>query len=350
MKAKWLWALAAMGFQVLVLGFMAGQREWIARTGTTVWLRTAPIDPRDVMRGDYVRLDYDISRVEPARWGKGVGEQRGRYGGFRAGQPVFATLRVTEDGTAELVSLLSERPKDGLFLRGRTDSSWGSQMQVRYGIEALFMQQGTAQALEDQRRGQFSGVPIRAEVAVSSGGIAVLKSYRWDSLGITIAPENTNQIVPLAVPGGGPILGINAVRVTLKNHGPEELAIVNLPGNASFALVCEANWSPASARWVGASNAPAAPRPQDVVVLKPGESRTNRLDLLDPQWFVVPENRAGANGKAVPVRDLLANSGAGFRIEYRAPDRTACDGLPDAKLIWHGRLRSRLIWPSGQVD
>ena len=45
--------------QVGVLGFMAGEREWVAKTGTEISLRTAPIDPRDAMRGDYVRLDYE---------------------------------------------------------------------------------------------------------------------------------------------------------------------------------------------------------------------------------------------------------------------------------------------------
>jgi uncharacterized membrane-anchored protein len=54
---RWL-PVAVVVMQVAMLGFMAGEREWIAKMGTRISLRTAPIDPRDPMRGDYVRLDY----------------------------------------------------------------------------------------------------------------------------------------------------------------------------------------------------------------------------------------------------------------------------------------------------
>ena len=55
--------LTAVIMQVLVLAYMAGEREYILKTGTMIHLRTAPIDPRDIFRGDYVRLNYEISRI-----------------------------------------------------------------------------------------------------------------------------------------------------------------------------------------------------------------------------------------------------------------------------------------------
>ena len=55
--------IGAAALQFLVLAYMAGERELIFRTGQTIYLRTAPIDPRDVFRGDYVRLDYEISHA-----------------------------------------------------------------------------------------------------------------------------------------------------------------------------------------------------------------------------------------------------------------------------------------------
>ena len=70
MKTRFI--IGAIAFQLLVLGYIAGQREWILRTGRTVWLRTAPIDPRDVMRGDYVRLDYEVAHVSRALWKDGL--------------------------------------------------------------------------------------------------------------------------------------------------------------------------------------------------------------------------------------------------------------------------------------
>ena len=44
--------VAAVAAQLLVLGWMAFEREWVVRTGRVVYLRTAPVDPQDPMRGD----------------------------------------------------------------------------------------------------------------------------------------------------------------------------------------------------------------------------------------------------------------------------------------------------------
>jgi uncharacterized membrane-anchored protein len=55
--------LGAIILQVVVLAYMAGEREHILRNGKVILLRTAPIDPRDLFRGDYVRLNYEISRI-----------------------------------------------------------------------------------------------------------------------------------------------------------------------------------------------------------------------------------------------------------------------------------------------
>src|SRR5882672_4708697 len=66
MKARIL--IGCVALQFLILAVMAGQREWVRHTGRAVYFRTAPVDPRDVMRGDYVRLSYDISRVPRELW------------------------------------------------------------------------------------------------------------------------------------------------------------------------------------------------------------------------------------------------------------------------------------------
>ena len=61
--------VAAIVIQFAVLGWMAGQREWIVRTGPSVWLCTAPVDPRDPFRGDYVTLGYEISTIPAEKCG-----------------------------------------------------------------------------------------------------------------------------------------------------------------------------------------------------------------------------------------------------------------------------------------
>ena len=56
-------ALLVAGLQTGVLGYMIASRAAILRSGMEVLLKTAPVDPRDLLRGDYVILSYDISSV-----------------------------------------------------------------------------------------------------------------------------------------------------------------------------------------------------------------------------------------------------------------------------------------------
>ena len=54
--------ITAILAQVLILAWMAGQREWILRTAPRIWLRTAPLDPRDLFRGDYTTSPFSCKR------------------------------------------------------------------------------------------------------------------------------------------------------------------------------------------------------------------------------------------------------------------------------------------------
>lgn len=60
--------LAAIVCSVVLVGslvVMIQGRAAILRDGTEIVLKTEPVDPRDLMRGDYVRLGYtDISSID----------------------------------------------------------------------------------------------------------------------------------------------------------------------------------------------------------------------------------------------------------------------------------------------
>jgi uncharacterized membrane-anchored protein len=342
-------AIAAVVLQVLTLAYMAGEREWILHAGKTVWLRTAPVDPRDVMRGDYVRLVYDLSRVERPLWHDGLTDTNRIEELSRRRARVFASLRVGPEGRAEIVTLSDRRPAGGLFLRGRAESAWGNALQVRYGIEAFFMEQGRAEELEKQRLHERSGVPLNMEVALGRNGIGVLKGYRWEPLGITVEFDTlrrTNQS------GSFPAVQnlIIAANVELKNHGPDDIAIVDLPEGRSFALIPDMRWGETHYRWPGETNAVPQPQPESVVILKPGESHRTRLDLTRPQWFVENTAPDAKTKNAVALQEVEPNWNIRFRLEYRPPPVEASAGLPNAKLIYHSRLPSRGFNPLGMVD
>lgn len=123
----------------------------------TVLLKVVPIDPRDLMRGEYVILGYDFSRLpnEPIA---GLPEDWRE----RRGQQIFVTLVPDADGrhwTAGEFQL--DRPADGLYLEGRI----GSGSRIEYGIESFFVEEGQGKRYERAiRDGTLS-----ARVAVSKG-------------------------------------------------------------------------------------------------------------------------------------------------------------------------------------
>jgi uncharacterized membrane-anchored protein len=343
-----LFAIGAVALQVLALAYLAGEREWILRTGRTIWLRTAPVDPRDAMRGDYVRLDYEIARVDKSLWRDGLTRPTGTDVAPRGETRVYAALRVDPNGVAEVTSLSDRKPREGLFLRGALGRPTGWE-RVRYGLEAFFMEQGKAQELENQRWQERRGLPLNVEVAVGPGGIGVLKGYRWESLAITLDFDTVRR-----TNGPAGLAQLQSVvfgaRVTLKNHGPDPVAILDLPEGRAFGLVCDTRWGEPSFRWVGASNAVVVPEPRQVVVLQPGQSHATRLDLTRPEWFVTDLRTNALNRQPLALQGPGFDWNSGFRIEYRPPPLEACAKLPEAKLIWHGRLRSRWFNPMGNVD
>lgn len=49
--------------QIIFLGWMIVDRAAVLRHGREVLLKVEPVDPRDLLRGDYVILSYGISRI-----------------------------------------------------------------------------------------------------------------------------------------------------------------------------------------------------------------------------------------------------------------------------------------------
>ncbi|MCL5097841.1 MAG: GDYXXLXY domain-containing protein [Candidatus Omnitrophica bacterium] len=346
MKSKLL--MCIVGLQVLVLAYVAGKREWVLHTRRTVYLRTVPLDPRDPVRGDYVRLSYPVSIVQQSFCHGRLVSSNGTLEILPQDTPVYASLRVNEDGFGELVSLSTERPASGFFIRGRTESYLGSTVRVRYGLEAYFVEEGRGSEFEAGFDRGGIRVPLEMQVAVGAGGLAVLKDHRWCELGMGLELETTN---PPAGGQGARLPRVVAIKVLLLNAGTRELAIVDRPGGRSMALVTDPRWGDNSFEWVHETNSLPAPRAGEVIVLKPGEVHTVRIRLDDPLW-TVRNREAGPAGKAAQVKlaDLEQDWGAWFRFEYRPPERPACVHLPLADRIWHGRLRSQAFSPGSGVD
>lgn len=179
-----LWrALAA----IVILGgglfALVESRAAILRSGAEIRLRTVPVDPRDLFRGDYVVLNYEITTVRPA---PGQGE-------FKRGDAAHVLLRPGPDGLAQAVGGYRDRPQAAsgeTVIRGRVTSVRGCApsdaggsdcargndwLRVAYGLESYFVPQGTGRAIETTDRKRLEIV-----AAVAGSGQAAIKRLLVD--------------------------------------------------------------------------------------------------------------------------------------------------------------------------
>ncbi len=172
----WLGIAVVVAGQIGVLGWMVWDRVHLLSSGREIVLEVVPVDPRSLFRGDYVVLNYDISRVETPR-----GKKR-----LHRGSLIFSTLQKTKDGKWKLTAAGPERPEsvgpDQVVLKGRVRfasrvARRGSNVAtVNYGIESFFIPEGTGRELE-KLVGQKK---LAALIAVDESGNAALKGLIVD--------------------------------------------------------------------------------------------------------------------------------------------------------------------------
>jgi uncharacterized membrane-anchored protein len=127
-------AMAWAALQVLFLGAWAGYEEMrlAPGSGQSVLVRVEPVDPRDLLRGQFMRLGYAFSRIEDAR-------DTGRRPAD--GETVWRVLK-REGGLHVPDGLFRERPEGlapgAVAMEGRVDR-WT----LRFGVEEYFVPEGT---------------------------------------------------------------------------------------------------------------------------------------------------------------------------------------------------------------
>lgn len=135
--------LLIFGGLALVLGAANSaivDKELLRARGTTVLVDLAPVDPRSLMQGDYMRLDYALARSA---------DVRGGFGWPRTGRIV---VRIDGRGVAQFVrrhegeALASGERLLAYRVRGN---------RLRIGSDAFFFEEGTASRYIDARYGEL---------------------------------------------------------------------------------------------------------------------------------------------------------------------------------------------------
>lgn len=155
-------------------------KDRLLKTGREITVPVKPVDPRDLFRGDYVTLGYDISTLNTSL------VPIGNFDNFPAGSTAYVTLSPNTAGAWTVAAVATGRPAtvapSDVILKGRVDRTWRAQtasdsvINMRYGIETYFVPEGTGRTLETQVREH----KIDAIVAVGSDGTATLKGLVID--------------------------------------------------------------------------------------------------------------------------------------------------------------------------
>lgn len=166
--------------QTLILAWMVGDRVAILRSPDVITLKSEPVDPRDLFRGDFVTLTYGISRL-PLATTPGEAD-------FDIGDTIYVELAAAPD-TWKAVAITHAYPTPGpghKVIRGRVTgfTPAPATLSIAYGIESYFVPEGEGRSLEEERNARNLSV----DVALASDGEAAIKGLRIDGLAVYQEP------------------------------------------------------------------------------------------------------------------------------------------------------------------
>ncbi len=157
-------ALIIVCLWLIIICVFTIKEEFTFVTGREILLKTVPVDPRDLLRGDYVILNYEIAQIPKRR--------------FSYNSTVYVALNTTKDNIAYVKYISYEKPKDDLYLKGKVGKCntsvpfFKNGQCVNFGIESYFVKEGTGRKLENDLQ---KGALVKA--AVNKNGYAKVKGF-----------------------------------------------------------------------------------------------------------------------------------------------------------------------------
>ncbi|MCZ6538273.1 MAG: GDYXXLXY domain-containing protein [Chloroflexi bacterium] len=190
--------IVVIALQVVFLLGIVGYRESILILGRTAVLETVPVDPRDLFRGEFVVLRYEISTIgNNISAARGIGEIRVPDAGEIV-QPVrrepstpsksYLLLGEISEGDTVYVGLPGDNddrfkvlhvqtggpsPETDLFIKGRVTHSKDGTIMVEYGIEQYFVPEGRGLEIENAD-------DVKVRVSINRSGTAAIKELIVD--------------------------------------------------------------------------------------------------------------------------------------------------------------------------
>lgn len=136
-------ALLLSGLAILAgINATVWRYEHAMNSGEVVLLRLAPVDPRSLMQGDYMRLNYEIARELTSR-------------DARANQDKGSDTLVIRLDAHQVATLVTDGKPDRLASDERLLQVHQSERQWQIGPDAYFFEEGTGEQYETARYGEF---------------------------------------------------------------------------------------------------------------------------------------------------------------------------------------------------
>ncbi|WP_310393726.1 GDYXXLXY domain-containing protein [Hymenobacter sp.] len=149
--------------QVLYVLGVAGAGYATTALGQHIVLATAPVDPRDLIYGDFVRLRYAIGEPSLRLW-HGAALPRRRQG-------VFVLLAAGPAGLGTTVGVYAQAPRPGAnqaVLRGWVTDVYRRSFALRFNLERYYVPEGSSLRLGKPTRLR----PLRVRVVIAPWGQA----------------------------------------------------------------------------------------------------------------------------------------------------------------------------------
>lgn len=169
----------------LIISFWVVKNEIILNNGREVLLKTVPVDPRDILMGDYVILNYEIGQIDLKDSSYNYVQvidknNKKRYVPsckYELNKQVYTKLSVDKDNLAHIEGIYDKKPTDNrLYLKGKMSKCdtiltfWKNGTCIKYGIESYYVKEKTGKDIEKNLR---NGTLVK--VSIDRNGNAKIK-------------------------------------------------------------------------------------------------------------------------------------------------------------------------------
>lgn len=150
---------------LLIISIWVIKSEIIFSIGREILLETVPVDPRDLVMGDYVILNYKVGQLP-------------KYQSYIPNKEVYTILNINQDNVAQLDRISFSKPSNGIYLRGKMSKCntifpfWKNGYCIAYGIESYYVKEHEGKPLE---RNLAKGTLVK--VVVDRDGNAKVKGF-----------------------------------------------------------------------------------------------------------------------------------------------------------------------------